>query len=198
MNDVHPILRKALALTLLTAVGMLLWIGVARPIQQRFFAYDASIDQSVKLLEKYAAVGAEVEQLESQLKVARANRNADGGFINGDSVELAGADMQERIKAIVEDGGGRLKSSQMLAVEEQDSARRLGVRINLAGDVDALQKMLYDFEAAKPYFFIDQLNIQASRWAVQQARRRRARRRGNPAELQIRFDVYAYMRPATE
>lgn len=199
MSEVHPVLRKALALVMLGAVISLLWVGLVQPLLARYVAYDASIERSERLLAKYIQVGASAAGLEQLLKQAKAKQSSAGGFLTGGSVELAGADMQERIKAIVEESGGRLRSTQMLAVEEEETGtRKLGVRVNMAGDIGVLQKVLYDFEAMTPYFFVDKLNLQASRWATRRprarGRRAAARQRGNPAELQVRFDVYAYMR----
>lgn len=194
MSDVHPLLRKALALSLLGALLTLVWLGLLRPLYGQYQAYDESIERSRRLIERYAEAGAAADELAALVKKVRAEARLVSGYIGGDSVELAGADMQERLKRIVENSGGILSSSQMLPVETDGGTRKLGIRVAMRGDIEALQKALYDFETASPYFFVDTLNIQASRWSLQEARGRTSRRRGDPSELQVRFDVYAMMR----
>ena len=206
-------LRKALALAILLALSSLAWMGFIQPTMQSYRSHDESILRLQKLLLRYNEIGQEAKDLESQLGKARAAQRSRGGFLDGESVALAGADIQERLKRIIQNSGGRLKSTQILAVAEEDNSRRLGVRVNMAGDIASLQKALFALEAEIPFLFVDKLNIQASRFAKQEQRRastnkrragankrraarRRTTKRGNPAELQIRFDVYAYLRSA--
>ena len=194
MSEVHPLLRKALALSLLGAVLTLAWLGVLQPLYLQYQGYEESIERSRRLVERYVEIGAAADELAAQVEKIRSEARLVSGYLDGDRVELAGADMQEHLKRIVENSGGVLSSSQMLPVETESGARKLGIRVAMRGDIEALQKALYDFETASPYFFIDMLNIQASRWSLYEARGRTSRRRGNPAELQVRFDVYAFMR----
>lgn len=197
MSEVHPLLRKALALTLLGALVMLAWVGLLQPLYLQYQQYEESIDRSRRLIERYAELGAAAEELAGLVDKVRSEGRLASGYLSGESVELAGADMQEHLKRIVENSGGLLASSQMLAVETEGETRKLGIRVAMRGDIETLQKALYDFETASPYFFVDQLTIQASRWALREARGRSSRRqRGDPSELQVRFDVYAFMRGA--
>lgn len=196
MSEVHHLLRKALALSLLGALLMLAWLGLLQPLYLRYQQYEESIDRSRRLIERYVELGAAADELSALVSKVRSEARLAGGYLGGDSVELAGADMQEHLKRIVENSGGVLSSSQMLAVETDSGTRKLAIRVAMRGDIEALQKALYDFETASPYFFVDKLNIQASRWSLREARGRTTRQRGDPAELQVRFDVYAFMRGA--
>jgi len=194
MSEVHPLLRKALALSLLGALLTLGWLGLLQPLYLQYQTYEESIERSQRLIERYAELGAAADELAALVHKVRAETRLVSGYLGGDSVELAGADMQEHLKRIVENSGGVLSSSQMLPVETGGGTRKLSIRVAMKGDIEALQKALYDFETSTPYFFVDMLNIQASRWSLQEARGRSSRRRGDPAELQVRFDVYAFMR----
>ncbi len=200
MSQMHPLIRKALALTLLLGVAAGLWYGGAEPLWAHYLAQEESIDRSKRLLVRYREINAAGEGLEAALNRVRAERRATGNFLEGESVELAGAQIQERIKTIVEGGGGKLRSTQMLAVtDEEDGGRRLGLRVHMEGDIEVLQQVLHDMEGMTPYLFIGKLNIQASRGALRQSRSKR-RRRGRIVDmnqLQARFDLHVYMKPET-
>jgi general secretion pathway protein M len=196
MTGVHPMLRKALALTLLAAVLSTVWLGLFRPLYRQYQTYGESITHSATLLERYGRIGATADRVAELLRQVKAEGNRSRGILGGQSVELAGAEMQERLKRIVESSGGQLNSSQVLAVEEKDAARRLGIRVAMTADIDAFQRALYDFETAEPYFFVDNLNVQAPRMSLREARGRRTRSNVNPAEMQIRFDVYGFLKAA--
>ncbi len=199
MNSMHPLIRKALALTLLLGLVAALWYGGAQPIYAHYVAQEESIDRSQRLLARYQATNAAAKTLDDALASVRAERRAAGYFLEGQSVELAGAEIQERIKTVVEGGGGRLRSTQMLAATEEEDTRRLGLRVHMAGDIEVLQQVLHDLEGMTPYLFIHKLNVQASRAAARpsRAKRRRRGRRSDPNELQIRFDLHVYMSAET-
>ncbi len=200
MTSMHPLIQKALALTLLVGVVAGLWYGGAEPLWAHYLAQEESIARSERLIARYAATSAEGKGLEAELKRVRAQRRAAGRFLPGDSVELAGAELQGRIKTIVEGGGGKLRSTQMLAaVEAEEEDRRLGLRVHMEGDIEVLRRVLHDIEAMTPYLFISKLNVQAPRGAARANRSRNRRRRGrtvDPNQLQVRFDLQVYLTPA--
>ena len=200
MGEMHPLIRKALALTLLLGVLAGLWYGGAEPLYVRYVAQEESIDRTARLLLRYGQINAAGEGLADALKRVRAESRAAGYFLAGESVELAGAQIQERIKSIVEGGGGKLRSTQMLAATEEEDGRRLGLRVHMEGDIEVLQRVLHDMEGMTPYLFVAKLNIQASPGALRRSRARRRRRRGrrmDPNQLQVRFDLHVYMTPET-
>ena len=198
MMQMHPVIRKALALTLLAGVIAGLWYGGAAPLYAHYLDQEDSIDRSQRLLERYRSTNAAGKGLEEALKRVRAQRRAAGIFLDGESVELAGAQLQERIKSTVEGGGGKLRSTQMLAATEEEGGRRLGLRVHMEGDIEVLQRVLHEMEGMTPYLFVAKLNVQASRGALRQSRNQRSRRRGrtsDPNQLQVRFDLHVYMNP---
>jgi len=196
MSDVHPILRKVLALAILAALLSVAWLSLLQPMYNQYWAYEDSIVRSAGLLERYQRIGAGKEQVAELLEEAKAGVDLSHGALASEGVELAGAEMQERLKRVVEGNGGQLNSSQVLAVDDKSAVRRLGIRVVMTGDIETLQRTLYDFETSEPYFFVDNLNIQASRLSLREVRGRRGRSNANPAKMQVRFDAYAYLRAA--
>jgi general secretion pathway protein M len=82
-------------------------------------------------------------------------------FLEGATVTLAGAALQQRMERAVTRAGGELLSSQ---VELESPSGEPGF-LSLAADVDlpgpALQAFLYDIEAGMPYLFVDTLAVQS-------------------------------------
>jgi general secretion pathway protein M len=81
-------------------------------------------------------------------------------FLEGPTVTIAGAALQQRVVAAVNDAGGNVLSSQ---VDLQDSQTKLGyVSLSASCEIEqsGLQQLLYDLESGMPFLFIDQLVVQ--------------------------------------
>src|SRR5947209_11620815 len=82
-------------------------------------------------------------------------------FLEGQTVTVAGAALQQRIGSAVKTVGGNVLSSQ---VDLQGFEAKKGfVSLTASCEVDqpALQQLLYDVEAGMPFLFVDQLTVQA-------------------------------------
>jgi general secretion pathway protein M len=82
-------------------------------------------------------------------------------FLEGQTVTVAGAALQQRIGNAVKTVGGNVMSSQ---VDLQGIEAKKGfVSLTASCEVDqpALQQLLYDLEAGMPFLFLDQLTVQA-------------------------------------
>ena len=82
-------------------------------------------------------------------------------FLEGQTITIAGAALEQRVGAAVAKAGGALISSQ---VEVDDPEAKNGfVKLTAAIEVGqpALQPILYDIEAGMPYLFVDKLSIQS-------------------------------------
>jgi len=82
-------------------------------------------------------------------------------FIEGRTITIAGAALEQRIGAAVTNAGGVLTSSQL----ELDGPEAKNGFIKLTATIEigqpALQTLLYDIEAGTPYLFVDKLMIQS-------------------------------------
>jgi general secretion pathway protein M len=99
-----------------------------------------------------------------------APRNVDAGevsqtsgssFLEGPTLTVAGAALQQRVVGAISRVGGSISSSQvdLLGVRSRDGF--ISVATNCEVDQTSLQKLLYDLEAGTPYLFVDQLVAQA-------------------------------------
>ena len=74
---------------------------------------------------------------------------------------LAAAELQQRVKAVIEAAGATLRSTQALPPTEEGNAVKVTVSTTMMGDTDTLRKILRDLEAQTPLLFVDNLDVSA-------------------------------------
>lgn len=94
--------------------------------------------------------------------VATSDLGAAGSpFLEGRTVTVAGAALQQRVDAAVKKAGGAVLSSQIELLGPQSKDGFVSLAANFEIDQPALQQLLYDLEAGMPFLFIDMLSVQA-------------------------------------
>ncbi len=187
MNGLSPAVSRLLALALLAAAALGAWAGIVEPVKLRFAEHDRTIEQSRDLLSRHMRIALERQQLEAQLTALRETQSTSGRLIEGDSVELAAAGVQNRLKALTEANDAELKSTQILPAEDGETFRKVAVRVTMMADTEAAQAVFHALETATPYLFLDRLDLRGPK-------RRSRRKNKNQGILQVRFDVFGYMR----
>jgi len=86
---------------------------------------------------------------------------AGSPFLEGQTVTLAGAALQQRIERGVAKAGGSLLSSQVDLDGSRSKDSVLSLTVSLEITQPALQAFLYDLEAGTPYLFVDAFEVQA-------------------------------------
>jgi len=191
------IMSRLAALLFLVLFAAGIWLLLVKPTVEQFSAYRASIEQSRDLLARYIRIGGARAELRKALEQARRQQVSAGSFLEGSSIEIVAADLQNSAKSIIASKGGELKSTQILPHEEVEDWRKVIIRINMSADTETLLQVFYALETANPYLFVDNVQVRAARNLTRSMRRRAANRAvaaDEPAELQVRFDVYGFMR----
>jgi len=85
---------------------------------------------------------------------------AGSPFLEGRTVTVAGAALQQRVVAAVKDAGGNVVSSQVDLQGSQSKQGYVSLSANCEVGQGALQQLLYDLESGMPFLFIDQLVVQ--------------------------------------
>jgi general secretion pathway protein M len=188
------LLSRTLAVVLLGAA----LLGGARlvvaPLLAAWRDAAAEIEQAEFLLQRYRALAAQrpamAEQLEEQQKLAA----TAAGYLQGPSDALAAAQLQDRVKTVVEGAGGELRSTQILAatpVEIDPTIRRTALRVQFVVTIAGLAETLYELETGQPYLLIDELTVREQRT--------RSRRRDEPeteAQLDVSLELSGYLQAA--
>ncbi len=82
-------------------------------------------------------------------------------FLDGRTVTIAGAALEQRMSEAVGKAGGELLSAQVELDGPEAKQGFIGLTASVQVGQAALQGVLYDIEAGLPYLFIDKLSIQS-------------------------------------
>lgn len=138
--------------------------------------------QAVKTrtLGKYITLISEKPQIEKQLASLKEARNAESSkLIEGQTLSLAAATLQDIIKGIITGRGGTISSERVGKPEDFRSFKAMNVSIDaVIPDTRALADILYSIETRTPYLVVKELDV-------------RPRDIRNPRELMIKLDVSA-------
>lgn len=109
-----------------------------------------------------------LDQIEGRKKspghadVLGANAPAGSSFLEGQSITVAGAALQQRVTGAVSKSGGNVLSTQIDLNSAQAKNGIVSLIVSCEVEQLALQQVLYDLEAGMPFLFVDQLEVQAS------------------------------------
>lgn len=97
---------------------------------------------------------------------------AGSPFLEGQSLNVAGAALLQRIGAAVRRAGGNVLSSQVDLSNARAKDGWVGLVVSCDIEQASLQSLLYDIETGMPFLFIDQLVVQAPTTGVNSSRMR--------------------------
>jgi general secretion pathway protein M len=181
-------LRRALAVALVVAAASLIAAGIVLPTVARYQALESGIAESETALQRFSQVAARLPRLEAERARLKQALAAQDGFLKATSDTLIAAEMQARIKTVVDRGGGQLKSTQILPAREESGFRRITARVEVVGDADALERVWYEMESGIPFLFIDSFDLQSRQLP------RKDRTLPPLTTIDARFEVTAYAR----
>ena len=107
---------------------------------------------------------------------------------------MVAAELQSSVSGIVKRNQGDLLSIQILRGQQEGPLQTAPVRVQFSAELEAVMDILYDLESARPYLFIDNLQVRTGRVA---RRVRTVRGRGAEPIVEQLFvicDVYGYVR----
>lgn len=122
------------------------------------------------IAERRANIAAE-EHMLAQLADHSFVRKGDGSplgaapsgspFLQGRTVNIAGAALLQRVAGAITDAGGNVLSSQVDLQKADAKDGWVGLVVSCEVEQSSLQKLLYNIEAGMPFLFIDQLVVDA-------------------------------------
>jgi hypothetical protein len=133
-----------------------------------------------KTLEKYITLISKKPQLEKELSSLRETRKDDDSkLVEGQTLSLAGASLQDTVKDIVTRSGGTISSERIGKPEDLGKFKVITASIDtVLPDPRALRDILYSIETRTPYLTVKELDV-------------RIRNYRDPRELVVKLDVSA-------
>jgi general secretion pathway protein M len=192
LANLSPARQRALAIGLLVAVIVIVLLAVLGPIVLLHRHYDKALAGTSDRLRVYQRVAAQAPELRVALD-AMQQRDGRRFFLKNTATNLAGAELQELVKAAIEGNGGRITTSQNTSPREDGRFRQIGVNVQFFATTPSLQKILLTIETHQPYLIVD--NITARPLNAFRGFKPAA---GQEPELNVQLDVgaWAYAEPA--
>ena len=192
------LLSRLLALGLLAALLIGSYVLVVVPLLGTYEDNAAAIEQAETILRRQQALAAQQPQLIERLEEAKAQADAAAGYLQGPSDALAAAQLQDRVKEVVEASGGELRSTRILPAEDVDASpgtRRTALRVQMMVSIEGLAEILYGLESGQPYVLIDELTVRSQR-ERRQRRRNQTTTESDPM-LDVNLELSGFVREAS-
>ena len=153
-----PSRQRLLAMALLVVAVIIALSVLLLPVLLLHKHYDDTIAELADRLERYGRVAAQAPEYRKALD---AMREKDGRrfFLRNTAPNLAGAELQEQVRAAIESNGGRITTSQNQGPKEEGRFRQIIVTVQFFATTPALQKILYALEAQPPYLSIENMTL---------------------------------------
>jgi general secretion pathway protein M len=189
LKGLSPAQQRVLAAGLLIGSIVDVLLAVLVPIVLLHRHYDAAIADTSDRLQRYQRIAAQAPALRTALD-AMQQRDGRRFFLRNSAANLAGAELQELVKAAIESNGGRITTSQNTSPRDDGRFREIGVNVQFFAATPALQRILLAIETHQPYLIVENLT----------ARPLNAFRGFKPApgqepELNVQLDVGAWAFP---
>lgn len=162
--------RAGAAAILLLLLG-LFWAGPVEAYFGQLASGSAATERRAALAQRYRALTAP--------GVAERAAPAEAALLLPDIPDAqAAALLQETVKAAAGTAQIQIRGMQVLRAQAASGAVRIGIRINAAGGIAEIGRLLYAVEAARPALYPDNLQIRAGAAA--------------PAPLEFQLDVLGF------
>jgi len=109
-------------------------------------------------LERYRRVAAQAPEYRKALDVMR-EKEGRRFFLKNTAANLAGAELQELVRAAIEGNGGRITTSQNQGPRDEGRFRQITVTVQFFASTPALQKVLYALEGQPPYLSVENMTL---------------------------------------
>lgn len=170
---------------LLGTIVALYFVLIQPALTTRKANADRIEDLSFQLSKFSGAVG-NIKKLENEIKTLNNNSANKADFLAGDVPAIIAAELQKKLKTIIEASGGNLVSTHAITGKDDDVYPKVTIKVHMQVDMKALQAVLYKLTNNKPLLFTDNLLIQRRHVSSK-------RQNKNTGLLEVRFDVAGYL-----
>jgi hypothetical protein len=180
---------RLLALLILILLLGALQLFMGQPLVDSFIETRESIAHSQQILEKYRQLNNSSDQMHGRLGEIQESYDSEGRLLDGGSVQLAGANLQNRLKYLIDANDAELGSMRLLPVREEEGFWRISMAVSFKATTESLQAILYELETQTPYLFVQKLELRKGRNLVNAS----ALALQDADDLKVQLETYGYM-----
>lgn len=184
--------HRLAALSLLLCAGGALYLAVDQWLVGGYRYYQNSLERHQERLAQLERMAATREPVQQLIAKIQQDRNVTAQYLPQSAPALAAAELQQRIKAVVEAAGGTLQSTQALPPVEEGGAVKVAISAIMNGDTGSLQQVLHHLESQTPLLFVDNLELSARPTRPRLSSGRYASY--TRMQLNVQFEVAGYLR----
>lgn len=188
----------AIALALLAVV--LVYLVGFHWFFMRHVELSGQISQVKDDIASFSARANQRTDIEERLREIRIQRDSNDLFLGGTNFDTAAAELTQRLKQIIatqadHENACQVISNRNVRPRETERFEKVLVEIRMRCNLADFVKVVYELETSAPLVFIDGMNIYQRYVTAPDQSNSRSRRRNqqNPAELDIRFEMYGYL-----
>ena len=189
MDTIDPRLRRLLAIALLVGAVTVVYLIAIYPLVQTYRGYTQRIAVLQADLSRYQRVALRGREAEANLHQLTRKAPRQAYYLQGGTVALASAELQQYLKRVVAASHGELISTQGMSRQGAEGLASVALRVQIKGDLDALLNMFHTLEGGTPVVVLENVVV-----AAQPSRHNAATGGARAGALDIRFDLVAFLR----
>ena len=190
MQTLNDKQQRWLAIGLLLITIMSIALLIFMPWYNSLTKTLEDIDEQIFRDKRYQRVIASREEVLTEIEQGRIEINSLGYFSAQTKPSLAAAELQKRLKEMVQNADGEISSTQVLPNKDADGLLRITVKVKLTGDMEMLRNLLFEIDVEKPLMMIENLTIVPS----PAKRNRKTRKREQTGKIVVTLEVSSYIR----
>jgi general secretion pathway protein M len=152
--------RAAALMLLVLALGAAYYLGVG-PMIADYRSNGEAIADAQALLERFRHVAGAEGDLRENLAELKKRQASQGYYLAKNTDALAAAALQEHVKGVVQESGGKIRSIQTLPGQDEGNFRRIAIRLQMTMTTESLSRAFYALETSKPFLFLDNVDVQS-------------------------------------
>lgn len=160
-EHLSPVQRRLVALVILLLPVIVVVGLVALPYNAVVESYDSKVQRLNEKMATNHAIMRDGEKARGQQRILERIESANGFFLASNEAALASAELQRRVKQVIEQSGGTVVSSQMMGEKNHQGVGQVVLRVQMRCGVEELQRVLHTLEAQSPILLIDNILVGA-------------------------------------
>lgn len=153
------LLGKVLALAIVAFLLLAVRVAVVGPLLAAYDGGQQRLQERLDLVARLKRSAGDLPRLRAAVAAWRDENHGDDLLLAGSSDTVAAAALQTALKALVEQGGAKLSSAEVLPPDTVDRFRKVGIRVSFSGDLSLVSSVLGGIESSHPVIFLDNLDI---------------------------------------
>ena len=185
--------NTVLAAGILIAALLLIYAGIIMPALAKRTEYRQQIEELQFQYDRFDKLVNQRDSIRKQLELLRQQQTDTSGFLENKPESLAAADLQNRIKTIIESKGGSLISTQVVQHDNDATFPDVRIRIQMRADTEALQEVIYALESGQPTLLLDNVYLQKRNVGAVRRSAVRTPQEHDAELIEVRFEITGYI-----